>query len=217
MELINKDYIETYIKDLIKNENRDIEAFRLKCENRKLPIIHKEVGQLLKLLIEASKTNKILEIGTNVGFSAVFMSYTMDNKGKVFSIERREDFYNEALENIKSFSLEDNIILFNGEALEVLNNIDDKFDLIFIDAAKGHYKEFFEKCVTLIRPGGIIVSDNVLYKGMIANDDLVIRRKKTIVKRMRDFLDYISNNDKFETSVIPIGDGLAITLVKEEK
>lgn len=217
MELINKDYIETYIRKLVKDENINIEKFRNECENRQLPIIHKEVGQLLKILIKITCSLNILEIGTNVGFSAVFMSEAMNNKGKIVTIERREDFYSEALENINKFNLEPNIKPIKGDALKILEKLDETYDLIFMDAAKGHYEEFFEKCSNLIKPGGIIVSDNVLYKGMIASDDLVIRRKKTIVKRMRNYLNFICNNEKYDTSVLPIGDGVAITLIKEEK
>lgn len=215
MELINKDYIETYIKKLVKNENEYIESFRKECENRKLPIIHKEVGQLIKMLINLTDTKKILEIGTNVGFSSIFMSEVMNNDGIVVSIERRKDFYEEALKNIKKFKKDKNIKIIMGDAIEVLDDINEKFDLIFMDAAKGHYELFFNKCMSIIKKGGIIISDNVLYKGMIATDDLVIRRKKTIVKRMRNYLEYICNDKRFETSVLPIGDGLAITIIKD--
>ncbi len=217
MELINKDYIETYIRELVKDEDINIERLRRECEHRKLPIIHKEVGQLLKILIKITNAQNILEIGTNVGFSSIFMSQAMNNKGKIVTIERREDFYNEALQNISEFNLKLNIKPIKGDALEILGELDKMFDLIFMDAAKGHYEEFFEQCTRLIRPGGIIVSDNVLYKGMIASDDLVIRRKKTIVKRMRNYLNFICNNEKYDTSVLPLGDGVAITLIKEEK
>ena len=106
---------------------------------------------------------------------------------------------------------ESNIRILKGEAEEIISGITDMYDFIFIDAAKGQYLDFFNGCTRLLKPGGIIVSDNVLFKGMVATDELVIRRKKTIVKRLRTYLKYISEIDGYTSSIIPIGDGVALT------
>ena len=118
---------------------------------------------------------------------------------------------NLAKENIKSFGLEDNIEIKEGECLEILEKLDDKYDLIFMDAGKGHYNHFLPHCLRLLSDKGVIIADNVLFRGMVASDDLVKRRKITIVKRMRTYLDIVSNDKNLITTVIPMGDGIALT------
>ncbi len=214
MDNINREYIDSYINTLISGENEKLEAFRKDCEERKLPIIHREVGQLIKLFINQLNARSIIEVGTNVGYSSIFMSCAMNNQGRVITMERSEKFYQEALENIKSFGLEENIDVHFGDAVEILDSIEGTFDIAFIDAAKSYYMTFFDKCCQKMKSGGIILSDNVLYQGMIATDELVVRRKKTLVRNLRSYLEYIASDDRYITSVLPLGDGLAVTLIK---
>jgi len=214
MDNINRDYIDAYIQNLIKNEDEKLENFRQQCVERGLPIIHKEVGQYLRLVINQLHARSIIEVGTNVGYSSIFMSMVMKNEGKVVTLERSEKFYEEALKNIQSFNLEKNIDVHFGDAVENLDNIEGTFDIAFIDAAKSYYRTFFDKCSMKMKSGGIIISDNVLYQGMIATDELVVRRKKTLVRNMRNYLEYISNDERYITTVLPLGDGLAVTLIK---
>ncbi|HBV67687.1 MAG TPA: O-methyltransferase [Clostridiales bacterium] len=214
MDNINREYIDTYINSLIKDEDEKLQKFREECESRELPIIHKEVGQFIKLIINQLKARSIIEIGTNVGYSSIFMSYVMNLEGKVVTIERSEKFYQEALKNVESFGLEKNIDIRFGDASEILDSVEGTFDMAFIDAAKSYYKIFFDKCCQKMKPGGIIISDNVLYQGMIATDELVVRRKKTLVRNLRNYLEYISHDDRYVTSVLPLGDGVAVTLIK---
>jgi predicted O-methyltransferase YrrM len=215
MDNINRDYIDGYIKGLIRKENEKLEQFRDFCEERHLPIIHREVSQFIRLMLEKTGAKSIIEVGTNVGYSSIFMSLVMKGEGRVVTLERSEDFYREALENIKRFGQEKNIEVIFGDAAENLGKIEKTFDFAFIDAAKSHYKVFFDQCIRMMKPGGIIISDNVLYRGMIANDELVERRNKTLVKNMRSYLEYISGDERFETSVLPLGDGIAVTLIKQ--
>lgn len=214
MDNINREYIDSYINKLIPDGNERLEAFRKECEERALPIIHREVGQLIKLFINQLDAKSIIEVGTNVGYSSIFMSYAMNNQGKIVTLERSEKFYNEALININNFGLEKNIDVHFGDASQLLDSIEGTFDLAFIDAAKSYYRTFFDKCSEKMKPGGIILSDNVLYQGMVANDDLVVRRKKTLVRNLRNYLEYISHDDRYVTSVLPLGDGLAVSLIK---
>lgn len=214
MENINREYIDTYINSLIENEDEKLEKFRKDCIERKLPIIHKEVGQFIKLIIRQLNAKNIIEVGTNVGYSSIFMSNVMNNEGKVVTLERSEKFYQEAIVNIKNFGLDNNIEVHYGDAIDILDNINGSFDMAFIDAAKSYYTTFFDKCCKMMKPGGIIISDNVLYQGMIATDDLVVRRKKTLVRNMRKYLEYISCDERYVTSVLPLGDGLAVTIIK---
>ena len=137
--------------------------------------------------------------------------------GHVTTIERNEERVQQAINNIKEMNLSNNIQVIEGEAQEVLNFLNQKYDTIFLDGAKGHYKEIVDVCINLLKSGGLLISDNILFKGMVANDKLVIRRNRTIVNRMRDYLSYICNHPQLETSIIPIGDGVAISYKKLEE
>ena len=217
MDEITRDYVQTYIQGLIKNDSEALEKFRESCIENHRPIIQKEVGQFIKVLLNILKPKKILEIGTNVGYSSIFMCNALNKNVEILSIEINEAVYNEALDNIKSFECEKNIRVINDDAIAALDYISEKFDIAFIDAAKSHYDEFLDKILKILNPNGVIICDNVLYKGLIANDDLVTKRKRTIVRNMREFLEYVSTNEKFETSIIPIGDGIALIKVKNEQ
>ena len=214
MDNINREYIDTYINSLIDREETSVEQFRQECEDRGLPIIHREVGQLIRLFINMTHAKSIIEIGTNVGYSSVFMVHVMGEGSRVLTFERSPVFYAEALDNIRRFGMEGRIQIKFGDAVELLNMTEGHFDLAFIDAAKSYYRTFFDRCASMMSAGGVIISDNVLYQGMIATDDLVIRRKKTLVRHMRDYLAYISKDKRFETSVLPLGDGVAVTYIK---
>ncbi len=214
MDNINREYIDSYINSLILDEDEKLTAFRKECEERSLPIIHKEVGQFIKLLINQTNAKSIIEVGTNVGYSSIFFSHVMNFEGKVVTIERSEKFYQEAINNIKRFNLDKNIEVHFGDATEILDTIEGTFDIAFIDAAKSYYRTFFDKCCEKMKSGGVIISDNVLYQGMIATDELVVRRKKTLVRNLRNFLEYISHDGRFITSVLPLGDGLSVTFIK---
>lgn len=212
---INKSYIEDYIRELLPNNGELLSSMEDYALENNVPIVHPEVAQFLKVLIRMNKPKRLLEVGTAIGYSALIMASCMED-GSILTIERNEEMINVAKENIAKSQFKGNIHILEGDAEEVLKNLEGKFDFIFLDAAKGHYRDFFSIFIEKLNPGGIVVSDNILFKGMIATDDLVVRRKKTIVKRMRDYLEYISNEESLETTVIPIGDGVAISYKKED-
>ena len=215
-DFINHEYTTEYVRALVPERNallRELEAFA-KDEENHVPIVQPEVAQLLATLINIRKPKRILEIGTAIGYSAIFMAEEAPG-AQIVTIERYQKMVGLANENIKRANLQDRITVLEGEAVELLDTLDDSFDLIFLDAAKGQYLQFLEPCLSLLSPGGILFSDNVLYKGMIANNDLLIRRKITIVKRLRKFLTAIMEDPRLQSSVIPIGDGVAISYKKE--
>ena len=154
---------------------------------------------------------KILELGTAIGYSSILMYNAAKTNPDIVTIERSQEMIKLAKENLKKFNLEDKITIKEGDCLEILENLDEEFDLIFMDAGKGHYNHFLPHCLRLLKQDGIIIADNVLFRGMVPSDDLVKRRKITIVKRMRTYLDMVSNDENLITSVIPMGDGIAIT------
>ena len=162
-------------------------------------------------MVGMQKPMRILELGTAIGYSAILMYKASGNNPHITTVERSEEMIKYAKENIKSFNLEEKIIIEEGECLDVLERLEEPYDLIFMDAGKGHYNHFLPHCLRLLKKDGIIIADNVLFRGMVASDELVKRRKITIVKRMRTYLDIVSKDENLVTSVIPMGDGIAIT------
>lgn len=212
---INEEYIEDYIKSLYPPHEGILKELEIYALKNHVPIIEREVAQLLKVLLKICKPKKILEVGTAIGYSAIIMASSTEKNCSITTIERRKDMVDIARKNILTASYDDRIEVIHGEAQEILRNLEGKYDFIFLDAAKGHYLEFFNNCINLLGVGGVIISDNVLYKGMIASDKLVIRRKRTIVKRLREYLKFINNLENFQTCVIPVGDGVSITYREE--
>jgi predicted O-methyltransferase YrrM len=202
--------VEEYIRDILPRKEgllKDMEEYAL--ENH-VPIVQPEVAKLLEVITKINQTKSILEVGTAIGYSAIIFTKAMGD-GKLTSIERRSDMVEIARKNIEIAGLKDQIEIIEGCAEEILPNIEGKFDLIFLDAAKGQYMKFLSSSINLLKKGGILVSDNVLYKGMIASDEYVVRRKITIVKRMRKYLDYIMDHPDLTTSLLPMGDGVALS------
>ena len=176
-----------------------------------VPIIRKEMGNLLKVLLQLVQPERILEVGTAVGYSSILMSENMPENCHITTIENYDKRIPVAKNNFIRAGVIDKITLIEGDAADVLKTLDGPYDFIFMDAAKGQYKLFYDMIIDKLRVDGLLISDNILYKGMVAHDDFDIRRKKTIVKRMRNYLDYICNCDYLSTSLIPIGDGVALS------
>lgn len=211
MSNINNDYIEEYIRGLVPEKTDNFKKMEEYAEENYIPIIEPEVAQFLTVQLKSLRPKRILEIGTAIGYSALTFAKALDGKCTITTIERRVDMIDLALKNITNSGYKENINILQGEAEEILPTLKDKYDLIFIDAAKGHYLEFFNETLKLLNSNGMIISDNVLFRGMVASDDLVIRRKKTIVKRLRGFLEYINEIEGYSSCIIPIGDGIALT------
>lgn len=211
MSGIAYDYMIDYIRSLIPEEKGIFKELEDYAELNKVPIVQKEVANFLKFMLNIKKPKKILELGTAIGYSSMLMA-SCCNEAKITSIERDKNMIDIAKENIKKYGFEDNISIIEGDCLEVLQNLKDKYDVIFMDAGKGHYNHFLPNCLRLLGENGVIIADNVLFRGMVATDELVKRRKITIVKRMRTYLNLVSQDKELITSVIPMGDGIAVTM-----
>ena len=185
------------------------------CENN-VPIIQKEVRCFLGMLMKYKAPKNILELGTAIGYSSLFFSEYILPGGKITTFERDEDYYDIAMRNIKNAGKEDAISIVFGDAYENVKKVAGTYDMIFMDANKSMYKYYFDTLFPLLNVGGIIVCDNILYKGMISNDDLAPRKQNTIITNIRDFLDFLSNSPKLETSIIPIGDGVSVSVKLSE-
>lgn len=210
---INYDYIIRYLQKMTDDKEPELRKIRRFAEENEVPICQRETAAFLRFLCVVKQPKRILEIGTAIGYSALVMARAC--QAEIVTLERDETMLLTARKNIKSSGLADRITLVEGDAALTLADVPGQFDLVFIDAAKGQY-DFFLKKISLA-PRGVLVCDNVLYKGMTATDELVVRRKITIVKRLRCFLDELMNDPRFVTSLLPLGDGVALAYKKEEE
>lgn len=210
MTNINNEYITEYIRGIIPVSDKIFHELEEYALENNVPIIEPEVAQFIRVIVKLTKPMKILEVGTAIGYSAIVFALAFPDS-KITTIERNDVMISQAEKNIKRNNLENRIKLISGDAKDILPSLEGEYDLIFLDAAKGQYIDFFDEGSRLLKKGGIIISDNVLFKGMVAADELVVRRKKTIVKRLRTYLDYINNIEGYTSSVLPLGDGVAIT------
>ena len=217
MTNINYDYIENYIRGLVPKKEGHLKEMREYALENHVPIVEEETEEFLKFLIYMKKPKRILELGTAIGYSSSVFFNASKSVEYIKTIEIREDMAEIAKKNHEKLNLNENIDIVIGDAAEVLENINEKYDMIFIDAAKGQYKKYFNLALKNLEKNGIIICDNVLFKGMIANQELVIRRKITIVKRLRKFLKDIEENQDFISSIIPIGDGVLLIGRKEDE
>lgn len=211
MSGITYEYMEDYIKGLVPKRQgilKEIEEF---AREHGVPIVQEETGRFLEFMVDMKKPLRILELGTAIGFSSILMYEAAGTEPEIVTIEREPKMIELAKVNLEKFNLEHKIKIMEGDCLEILEKLEEPFDLIFMDAGKGHYNHFLPHCLRLLKEDGIIIADNVLFRGMVATDELVKRRKITIVKRMRTYLDMVSSDESLITSVIPMGDGIAIT------
>ncbi|SNX55332.1 O-methyltransferase [Thermoanaerobacterium sp. RBIITD] len=204
-----------YIRNLFdvnKGLLKDIEDY---ANKNFIPIVKPEVARFLETMVKIKKPKNILEIGTAIGYSSIIMLNAYKD-AKIITIEKDLERAEMAKDNFLKALLLNRVELIKGDAIEVLPNLNNKYDMIFIDASKGHYKEFFNECLRLLNDDGILICDNILYKGYVANEINVKHKRRTIIYRMRDFIDEILNREGIVTSIIPIGDGLSVS-IKEAK
>ncbi|WP_304339946.1 O-methyltransferase [Metaclostridioides mangenotii] len=217
MSNIVNEKVEDYIRNTLKDKTGLLKELEDYAHENNVPIIHKEVSDMLNVLLKVQRPKRILEVGCAIGYSSIFFADTLDGDVEIITAERNEQMIEKAKENFKKAELENKITILEGDAEENLAEVEGEFDMIFIDAAKGQYKLFYDMVIDKLKVGGLLISDNILYKGMIAHDDFVVRRKRTIVKRMRNYLDFICNCDYLTTSLIPIGDGVALSYKEKDE
>ena len=203
---INYEYTSLFIEDLL-NDTDFVDLRKYAIEND-VPIMNSQTKELITSILQIAKPKKILEIGTAIGYSSLcFKKYT---GADITTIELDTATAEIARNNFKKYNV--NVNLINDDAMKALRTIDQGFDFVFIDANKSRYLDYFKITSKLLNKGGIIIADNVLFRGEVCNDDIMEKRKNTLVKRLRNFLAYITDLDDFITSVIPIGDGLTLSV-----
>ena len=211
--MIVNERIVAYIHSLEKSNSKICEEIEEYAIATYVPIIRKEMESFLKVLLTIKRPLNILEVGCGIGYSAILMSEFIPKNAKITTIENYEKRIPIAKENIKKAGKENVINLINGDAEEVLKSLEGEFDFIFMDAAKGQYINFLPDVLRLLKTDGILISDNVLQDGdLIESRYIVERRNRTIHSRMREYLYQLKNNEELETTIIPLGDGITMSV-----
>lgn len=207
----------TFINSFDSGNTEELDQIEKEAIETYVPIIRKEMQSFLKMLLAIKKPARILEVGTAIGFSSILMAEYNPADCRITTIENYEKRIPIARANFKRVGKEHQITLLEGDAAEVLKTIDEPFDFIFMDAAKGQYIHFMPEVLRLLKKDGVLVSDNVLQDGDIIESRYVVtRRNRTIHKRMRDYLYQLTHHEDLVTSILPIGDGITVSVKKDK-
>ncbi|MBC3102538.1 MULTISPECIES: O-methyltransferase [Staphylococcus] len=205
-----------YLLDKHRKTDNKIETLREYAEQNAVPIVDRLSLEMIKQLIRIHRAKNILEIGTAIGYSSMQFA-SVSNDIHITTIERDEEMIAQAKSNFETYGYSSQIRLIEGNALEQYNEVNDKqYDIIFIDAAKAQSKKFFEYYTPLLRNGGLVITDNVLYHGFVSNIDIVRSRNvKQMVKKVQKFNDWLISLENYSTNFINMDDGLAISIKGE--
>lgn len=207
-------YITSYLRNEIPERQGILKELEEYAAENSVPIVQPETAKLLETLMCIKRPGRILEVGCAIGYSAILMAQYMAEDGSISTVEWDADMTELARKNIEKAGLSDRITVINNDAKEVLPRLTGEYDVIFLDGPKAHYIYMLNDCIRLLKKGGILISDNILYKGMVADDEHVIRRKITIVKRLRRFISAQMQRAELETVILPLGDGVTVSVKK---
>lgn len=209
--------IDSFIASYLPEQDEFIKSLEKKAIDTGVPIIRRDTVQLLKLILYAKQPGKILEIGTAIGFSAILMAKYTPGSTYIVTVEDYAPRVKLARENIEASGFKDRIKLIEGDGAKILSELDEVYDLIFIDAAKAQYPVYFNESKRLLKGAGILIADNCLKGGEIAESKFAVtRRNRTIHKRMREFLLEVSRSEDFVTTILPIGDGVVLAVKRSD-
>lgn len=213
--MIIDERMSAFIDSLDKGNEPYLDEIEKYAVETQVPVIRKPMQSLLKFLLALSKPRNILEVGTAIGFSALLMSEYSPEDCHITTIEKYEKRIPVAKENFRKYGRGDRITLLEGDASDLLRELKVSYDMIFMDAAKGQYIHFLPEVLRLLAPGGILISDNVLQDGEIIESRFAVtRRNRTIHARMRDYLYELKHMPELETVVLPVGDGVTLSVKK---
>ncbi|MFR0823406.1 MAG: O-methyltransferase [Clostridia bacterium] len=188
----------------------ELEKIKQKALQEHIPIIMDDTLEVVADILSQIKPKKILEIGTAVGYSAMCFSKYLQEDGWIDTIEREKERIEEAKENIQRVGVKDRIHIWEGDAVEILPTMQENYDMVFIDAAKGKYPFFLKEALRMLAPQGVILADNVLYKGYVMGD-YNKHKQRTAVRNLREYISEVTQNPDLETKILEVGDGLAIS------
>ncbi len=194
-------------------DNNKIEQIRIKARENYVPILQDVSLEFIEKILEERKPKTILEVGTAVGYSALCFSRHLSEGGKIITMELNEEMVKIAKENIKDNGMENVIEVVHSDAYEYMKTLDEKFDVVFIDAAKGQYMKYLDEAMRLTKSGSIIIADNVLFKGRVLGE-YNEHKHRTAVNRLREYLKRIEEDERLDSSIYDIGDGIAVSYVK---
>ena len=219
IRMIVNDRIVSYIHSLESQNSETLAKIEQCAIKDNVPIIRKEMESFLRVMLSISKPLNILELGCAIGYSAILMSEYLPEGGHITTIENYDKRIVEAKANIQMAGLQDKITLLEGDAMEVMKDLEsEKYDFVFMDAAKAQYINFLPEVMRLMKNGAILIADNVLQDGDIIESRYgVIRRNRTIHSRMREYMYQVKHMDELETTIVPIGDGITMSVKKEKK
>lgn len=207
-----------YLHSLDTGNGALCDAIEKEAIKARVPILKRETAALLKTMVLLKRPERILEVGTAVGYSALIMAQMMPATAHITTIEKYEKRIPEAKKNFSRAGMEQRITLLEGDAGELLAGLSGSFDFIFMDAAKGQYFNWLPHLMRLLEPGGLLVSDNVLQEGTIIESRYAVeRRERTIHERMREYLYALTHHEELETAVLTVGDGVALSVRKPGK
>lgn len=207
-------YITEFLRAEIPERSGILKELEDYAEKNSVPIVQPETAKLLETLMCLKRPARILEVGCAIGYSAILMANYLAECGSITTLEWDAETAEIARKNIEKAGLSDKITVICNDAKEVLPTLTGEYDVIFLDGPKAHYIYMLNDCIRLLKKGGMIISDNILYKGMVADDEHVIRRKITIVKRLRRFISAQMQRNELETVILPVGDGVTVAVKK---
>lgn len=201
--------LQLFLRGLLPQEDVVLQELRGYADAHHVPVVDPEVAHLLGLLVGLVQPEQVLEIGTAIGCSAIYMARAMQ-QGTITTIELQQERYELALENFKRVGVTEKIHAVLGDARVLVPKLEQQYDFIFMDAAKGQYQEFLTVADRILKPGGLLVADNVLLNGWVVDLNYPRHRQKTMVYRMKAFLEQFKENQQYQCSIIPLGDGVAL-------
>lgn len=216
--MIVNERIVSYIHSLEKSNSVVLEEIEKEAIATYVPIIRKEMESFLRVMLTIKQPKRILELGTAIGYSAILMSEYMPKDCVIDTIENYDKRIPIAKANFERAGVSDRINLYEGDAMEIMPTLKHKYDFVFMDAAKAQYIYFLPLLKDLMEDGAILITDNVLQDGDIIESRFgITRRNRTIHSRMREYMYEIKNSEDFETTIVPIGDGITLSVKKESK
>lgn len=214
--MITDERLASFINSFGVDYDEVVTAIRKEAEENGIPIIRREAGEFIKMILLMNKPRQVLEIGAAVGFSAIFMSRFLEDGAHITTIENYPPRIKQAKKNIVRAGARDKVTLLEGDALEILPELSGEYDMVFMDAAKGQYGSFFEESIKRLKPGGVLLCDNVLQDGDVLESRFAVtRRNRTIHARMRDYLYRLTHDENLETGIFNIGDGMSLSIKKK--
>lgn len=209
---ITHEYITDYIHAELKKNTGLLAEMEEYAKKNSVPIIPPETSAFISVITKAVQPVNVLEIGCAIGYSSIIISQGLKLGGQITTVEYNPDIIPIAQSNIDRAGLSDTIKIVEADAKKYIKDLNGVYDMIFLDGPKAHYIYMLDDCIRLLRTGGLLIADNVLYKGMTASDSLVIRRKITIVRRLRSFIKALNTRSDLKTSLLPLGDGLTVSV-----